>query len=200
MPRPRRRVVIVTFPQGQLLDVAGPLQAFATANTVAGEPVYDLHVVSRGGGAVTTSSGLALVTESLAALGRAAIDTLIVAGGSPGIGEAVKDKALVRWVARQGKMARRTCSVCTGAFLLAATGLLDGRRATTHWGSIDWLRDNHPPVDVRADERVVDEGAIVTSAGVSAGIDMALHVVARLHGEAAAAATARNMEYDWRRQ
>ncbi|MDP9370664.1 MAG: DJ-1/PfpI family protein, partial [Chloroflexota bacterium] len=90
-----------------------------------------------------------------------------------------------------------TTSVCTGAFLLAANGLLDGCRATTHWASIDWLRDHHPAVDVRDDLRVVDEGRIVTSAGVSAGIDMALHLVGRLHGPTVAAETARSMEYDW---
>ena len=91
-----------------------------------------------------------------------------------------------------------TTSVCTGAFLLAERGLLDGRRATTHWGSVDWMRSEYPTVSVLGDRRVVDEGRIITSAGVSAGIDMSLHVVARLHGIETAAWTARRMEYDWR--
>ncbi|MEJ7763375.1 MAG: DJ-1/PfpI family protein, partial [Thermomicrobiales bacterium] len=82
--------------------------------------------------------------------------------------------------------------------LLAARGLLDGREATTHWGSIAWLREHHPAVTVRDDRRVIDEGKVITSAGVSAGIDMALHLVGRLHGAETAAWTARRMEYDWR--
>jgi len=86
-------------------------------------------------------------------------------------------------------------SVCTGAFLLAATGLLDGKSATTHWASIEWLRENHPAITVRDDQRYVDEGRIITSAGVSAGIDMALHVVERMHGPAVARQSARHMEY-----
>ncbi len=89
-----------------------------------------------------------------------------------------------------------TTSVCTGAFLLAERGLLDGRKATTHWASIAWMRDAYPSVRMEDTARVVDEGHLITSAGVSAGIDMALHVVARLHGEDVATRTARAMEYD----
>ena len=90
-----------------------------------------------------------------------------------------------------------TTSVCTGAFLLGAAGLLDGRQATTHWSTIAGPRAAHPATNVREDARVVDEGEIITSAGVSAGIDMALHVVRRLHGQEIARLTARDMEYDW---
>jgi transcriptional regulator GlxA family with amidase domain len=101
------------------------------------------------------------------------------------------------WIARQHASESLTTSVCTGAFLLGAAGLLEGLRATTHWATIDGLRTRHPGTNVLADARVVDEGKIVTSAGVSAGIDMALHVVRRLHGEEIARATARDMEYEW---
>ncbi len=87
-------------------------------------------------------------------------------------------------------------SVCTGAFLLAANGLLDGKAATTHWASIDWMRETYPAIDIRDDQRYVDEGRIITSAGVSAGIDMALHVVERMYGPDIARQSARHMEYD----
>jgi transcriptional regulator GlxA family with amidase domain len=90
-------------------------------------------------------------------------------------------------------------SVCTGAVLLAAIGLLDGKAATTHWGSIDWMREHHPDVEIRENVRFVDQGPVVTSAGVSAGIDMALHILDRMHGRAVALQSARHMEYEWRR-
>jgi transcriptional regulator GlxA family with amidase domain len=102
---------------------------------------------------------------------------------------------LLDWIAAQDRTTQLTTSVCTGAFLLAARGLLDGLPATTHWGSIERLRNTHPRVDVRDDVRYVDNGHIVTSAGVSAGIDMSLHIVGRLLGDEVARETARNMEY-----
>jgi transcriptional regulator GlxA family with amidase domain len=125
------------------------------------------------------------------------LDIVVVPGGF-GTREQIKNQTVLDWVAAQSKTALTT-SVCTGAFLLAANGLLDGKKATTHWASIDWMRRMYPEVTTLDDQRVIDEGQIITSAGVSAGIDMALHVVERLHGRATAEATARGMEYDWRR-
>jgi transcriptional regulator GlxA family with amidase domain len=104
---------------------------------------------------------------------------------------------VLNWIAAQHRAGALTTSVCTGAFLLGAVGLLDGKRATTHWLVTEQLRQQRPGAEVMNDVRVVDEGQIVTSAGVSAGIDMALHVVARLHGAEIARRTARFMEYDW---
>jgi len=124
------------------------------------------------------------------------LDLVVVPGGF-GTRRERGNPVVLRWIERQHAGGVLTTSVCTGAFLLAATGLLNGRAATTHWASIDGLRRAHPAVAVRADERIVDQGQVVTSAGVSAGIDMALHVVRRQHGEAVARATARDMEYDW---
>jgi transcriptional regulator GlxA family with amidase domain len=189
-----RQIVIVTYDNGQLLDVAGPLQAFATTNQLLGGAAapYRLDVVSTPGGPVTMSSGLPIVTRQLADFRRQKIDTLIVAGG-PGVHAAVKERALVDWVKRQGGAARRTCSVCTGAFLLAATGLLAGRRATTHWRSCSLLQEQHPEIRVEDDPIFVREGRLWTSAGVTAGIDLALALIQEDLGRDVAMQAARQL-------
>lgn len=119
-----------------------------------------------------------------------------MAGGQGTRREQGNDR-LLDWIAARSRQTELTTSVCTGAFLLAERGLLDQCRATTHWASVDWMRGQYPAVTMLDRVRVVDEGAVITAAGISAGIDMALHVVARLHGLDTAAWTARRMEYDW---
>lgn len=123
------------------------------------------------------------------------LDVIVIPGGQGTRRERLSARVL-DWIGAQDQRTEVTTSVCTGAFVLAERGLLDGLRATTHWASIAWMREHYPAVRIVDDQRFIDEGHIVTSAGVSAGIDMALHVVARLVGEATAAATARSMEYD----
>jgi transcriptional regulator GlxA family with amidase domain len=123
------------------------------------------------------------------------LDLVVVPGGY-GTRREQENPVILDWIARQRRSGALTTSVCTGAFLLGAAGLLDGLRATTHWSTIDGLRAHRPTTEVLSDTRVVDEGEIITSAGVSAGIDMALHVVRRLHGDEVARRTARDMEYD----
>ena len=123
------------------------------------------------------------------------LDIIVIPGGY-GTQREQENPAVLDWIAARRREGALTTSVCTGAFLLGAASLLDGKRATTHWATIDDLRTLRPQIEVLADARVVDEGEIITSAGVSAGIDMALHVVARLHGEEIARRTARDMEYD----
>src|SRR3984957_10758296 len=134
-PNPVRVVELLVFPLVQLLDVTGPIQVFASANDfvleAGGRPPYDLRVVSQSGAQVTASAGLKLSTLPLP-LGGAAVDTLMVAGGQ-GVEAAAADPVIIDWVQARAKRARRIASVCTGAFLLAASGLLDGRRAATHW-------------------------------------------------------------------
>ena len=194
LPKPRR-VEILAFPRVQLLDVAGPLQVLATANELAcetGESApYDPHVVAGEAGAVTASAGLGLMAEALPA-SRVAVDTLIVAGGV-GVYEALKDAALRRWVRRRAGQARRTASVCTGAFLLAAAGLLDGRRCTTHWRQCGELARRYPALRVESDPIFVRDGDVWTSAGVTAGIDLTLAFVEADLGRAAAVAVARQL-------
>jgi transcriptional regulator GlxA family with amidase domain len=181
MPRSRGRerlVAVLAFEGVQLLDVAGPVQTFASANELAqGTAPYRIAVVSRRGGPVCSSAGLPLLTQSIGrAIGTAGIDTLIIPGG-PGVHEALKDKRTIAWVRRQSGAARRIASVCTGAFLLAETGLLDGRRATTHWKSCERLQERYPGVHVERDPIYVTDGKIWSSAGVTAGIDLSLALV-----------------------
>src|SRR5579872_2505177 len=151
-PEPRS-VEIVAFPNVQLLDVAGPLQAFATANDLAwlaGRPrPYRLRVVSRGEGLVTSSAGLTLGAEALPDR-LAPLDTLIVAGGY-GVDAACRDEALVAWLKARAGAARRLCSVCSGALLLAEAGLLAGRRVATHWGRCAELARRRPDLKVEPD-------------------------------------------------
>jgi transcriptional regulator GlxA family with amidase domain len=200
MPKPPRslpgapRVIeIVAFPSVQLLDVSGPLQVFSTANDIVresgGAPPYALRVVAQDGGDVIASAGLGIAAGRLPPLG-AALDTLVIAGGE-GVQAAAADPALVDWIRRRAKQARRVASVCTGAFLLAATGLLDGRRAATHWSLCDELARKFPAIRVEPDPIFVCDGALWTSAGVTAGIDLALALVEKDLGRTVALAVAR---------
>ena len=169
--------------------MAGPLQVFATANQEAGAD-YVLRVVAVGGGAVTTSSGVALVTVPVPE--DAPPDTLIVAGG-PGVHATADDQAVLAWLRARGARARRVVSVCTGAFLLAAAGLLDGRRATTHWAWCERLARRYPSVRVEPDPIFVCDGDVWTSAGVTAGVDLALALLEADHGRAVSLAVARHL-------
>jgi putative intracellular protease/amidase/YHS domain-containing protein len=184
---PRRSVVIFVFENMELLDFAGPAEVFGSAgfqvSTVATtrEPVKCM--------------GLITITPRYTLEDCPREDVIVIPGGN--VGAVVKDKHVSDWLAKASSGAEATLSVCTGAFVLAGAGLLDGKEATTHWGSIARLRKQFPKVSVRDDRRVVDTGKVVTSAGVSAGIDGALHVVDRLAGRSAALRTARYMEYTW---
>jgi len=173
-----RRVWIVAFPGAQVLDVTGPWEVFALANRAGGTraPRYAVSVVAPSAGAIATSGGLALIAQRTLAQATGPVDTLVVAGGE-GTGPHLRDGRLVRWIARAARRARRVASVCTGAFLLAEAGLLDGRRATTHWAMCDALARRFPAVRVERDPIFVRDGHVFTSAGITAGIDLALQLV-----------------------
>jgi transcriptional regulator GlxA family with amidase domain len=177
----------------QLLDVTGPLQVFASANDLVAEaggtPPYRLRVVAKGVQGVTASAGVGIATHPLPRSG-AALDTLMVAGG-PGVEAAIADTALTKWVGERARKARRVASVCTGSFLLAASGVLDGRRAATHWSFCAELARRFPKVRVESDPIFVRDGSVWTSAGVTAGIDLALALVEEDLGRALALAVAR---------
>jgi transcriptional regulator GlxA family with amidase domain len=196
-PRAKERLVVVLAFEGvQLLDVAGPVQAFASANELAkgasGAP-YRIVVVSRRGGPLSSSAGLPLLTQPLAGMTRkTAIDTLIIPGG-PGVNAALKDARTMAWVRRQLSSARRLASVCTGAFLLAETGILAGRRATTHWKWCDRLQRLYPQVIVDPDPIYLHDGRIWTSAGVTAGIDLSLALIEEDLGRKLAMQVARHL-------
>ncbi|MGO8908489.1 MAG: GlxA family transcriptional regulator [Bradyrhizobium sp.] len=188
-----RVIEVLAYPSVQLLDVTGPLQVFASANDLVAEAggtsPYLLRVVAKGGQDVTASAGLGIATRPLSRI-SAALDTLIVAGG-PGVEAAASDPALVDWVRRRAERARRVASVCTGAFLLAASHVLDGRRAATHWSVCADLARRFPAVHVETDPIFVNDGPVWTSAGVTAGIDLALALVEQDLGRTVALAVAR---------
>ena len=192
---PNVRVVeILAFPDAQLLDITGPLQVFASANDWARErgeaSPYAVNVVAKAS-PVLTSSGLGLTSSPLSRNG-ASLDTLLVAGGR-GVHAAAEDKLLVRWLASRAARARRVASVCTGAFLLGAAGLLDGKRAVTHWNDCALLASQFPAVCVEVDPIFVRDERLWTSAGVTAGIDLALAMVEDDIGHAATMAVARDL-------
>jgi len=176
-----RRVVFVTYPRITALDLVGPHEVFTAAAEVARRTgvehdAYAVSIAAAEAGPVRTSRGPAIVADrSLSSL-RGAIDTLVVVGGE-GAHDAVHDARLVDWIRRTAPRCRRIASVCTGSFLLAAAGVLDGRRATTHWASCDRLASQFPRVRVESDPIFVEDGDVWTSAGVTAGMDLALALV-----------------------
>ncbi|SHJ06139.1 transcriptional regulator, AraC family with amidase-like domain [Aureimonas altamirensis DSM 21988] len=186
-------IEILAFAGAQILDVTGPAQVFAKANDLAspGTPrPYEITVVSLDD-AVVTSSGLTLMAVP-AASRAGAFGTLIVSGGY-GVDAARRDTALIDWVRRRSSLAERTASVCSGALLLAEAGLLDGRRAVTHWQRCAEFAARYPLVHLDPDPIFVRDGTVWTSAGVTAGIDLALAMVEADHGRKLALAVARQL-------
>ena len=171
-----RRVVIVALPEVQPLDVTGPAEVLASAASVAGgdDAAYTIEVVAPGGAPIPTDSGYAIAPAGALEAVRGPIDTLLVAGGA---GARHASSETVARVRRLAARADRVASVCTGAYVLAAAGLLDGRRATTHWSWCDDLQRRHPAVTVERDPIFVVDGPVRTSAGVTAGMDLALALV-----------------------
>lgn len=205
----RRAVGIFIFDEVEVLDFCGPFEVFSSAYSpeeggadaetegdAEGRRLFDVRVVAEERRTVSARGGLR-VEPHHGIDDCPPLDVLLVPGGH-GTRALMGNRRVLDWIAAQDAAVETTTSVCTGSFLLAKAGLLDGRRATTHWASISQLRSLFPRVSVLDDARVVDEGRVVTSAGVSAGIDMALHLVERWHGREVAEATARDMEYEWR--
>lgn len=185
-----RLVVMLVYPGVMTMDVVGPLEAFAAANAESHQPLYRLAIVSMDGKPVATSLGIRLFPSVAAARIAGPIDTLLVSGGHGQV-EARTNPALLKWLRTQGRKARRCGSICTGAFVLAASGLLDGKRATTHWALADDLRRHYPKVTVDIDRIFVRQDSIYTSAGVTAGIDLALALIEEDHGRKLALRVAR---------
>jgi transcriptional regulator GlxA family with amidase domain len=193
---PIHHVVFVVFPEAQSLDFVGPLEVFDSANRLGGVNGvngvtgvnYRARFASVDGGILRTSSGLCVETEPLSSIRR--VDTLIVVGGL-GTDRALKDRQLLDGVKRLARRSARVASVCTGSFLLAELGLLDGLRATTHWHWASTFAERYPVVDVDPSAIFVRSGRIWTSAGVTSGIDLALALVSDDHGTAIATSVAR---------
>lgn len=187
-------IFLLVFPQFLLLDATGPIQVFSSANddaSDAGLPLpYRIHLISQAGGVVVSSAGVSVVTEPLPRRSLVGA-TLIVAGGR--VNCLPEDAATLRWISRTSEAVARCCAVCTGAFVLARAGLLDGRRAVTHWQEVVQLQDEHPKVQVHDDAIFVHDGKFYTSAGISAGMDLALSLVEENLGRAAALGVAKRM-------
>jgi transcriptional regulator GlxA family with amidase domain len=197
------RIAILAFDGVEALDLAGPFEVFTTAARMArriapdaleGAAAWQVDCVARTLAPVQARAGLRLL-PSLDFAQCASADVLIVPGGV--VDEAAGCAATRAWVTQVAAGSAITASVCTGAFILAASGVITSHRVTTHWEDIDDLRRQFPALQVAAGVRWVDEGRTVTSAGISAGIDMSLHLVGRLAGATLAERTARQMDYPW---
>jgi transcriptional regulator GlxA family with amidase domain len=195
---PRKRTVaILIFDDVELLDFAGPFEVFSSVRNLTGdhERLMDVFAVAESLTLVRCRNGLVVQPERTIDE-CPPIDVLVIPGGA-GVRPALERSNLVEWVRTRAQEVELTVSVCTGSFLLAQAGLLSGRPATTHWERINEMRERFPDVEIIEDERWVDTGEIITAAGVSAGIDVALHVVRRLYGADVARATALGIEYDY---
>jgi len=195
-----KTIGIFLFDEVEVLDFAGPFEVFGTASRVhsrmepAHLPLFDVFTVAEEPRLIKSRGGL-MVSPGFSFDNHLLIDVLVIPGG---VVSAESGKpAVISWIEQTAARSQLTASVCTGAFLLAQAGLLAGKNVTTHWEDIDDLRRMFPKLAVKDNARWIDEGNIVTSAGISAGIDMSLHLVARLAGDTLARKTARQMEYNW---
>jgi transcriptional regulator GlxA family with amidase domain len=191
-----RRVGILLFEEVEVLDACGPFEVFSVAGGRHGLAPFEVRLVAESLEPVAGRNGFVFTPHERWA-DAAPFDVLIVPAG-PGTRRAMLHPATLAWVRERAAAAELVLSVCTGALILATAGLLDGLAATTHHGAIDLLRESAPRTRLLPGHRVVDNGRVVTSAGVAAGIDMSLHIVGRLLGPELARETADYMEYPWR--
>ncbi len=189
-----KRIGIVLFADVEELDAIGPWEVLACWTRSFLEDLYTVSTLSASGGLVRCAKGLVVQADHSYA-DAPAYEVLVYPGGQ-GTQPQIHDQAQLDWVRRRRGNVPLMTSVCTGSLVYAAAGLLKGRPATTHWRSLDLLAELDPTIDVRADERFVDDGDIITSAGISAGIDMALHLVKRLAGIERAREVRRGIQYD----
>lgn len=196
----RKRVGIVLFENIEVLDFCGPFEVFSVTRLDEEKrreeaSPYEVLLVAESPGPVLTTGNMSVIPHCTF-VDCPALDILVVPGGW-GTRRELNNPVMLEWLrARAGELETLT-AVCTGSMLLGFAGLLDGLRATTHWRSLDWMRESFPAVTVEYDQHVVEDGRVLTSAGISAGIDMALKVVTRHFGEGVARATARHMEYPY---
>ncbi|UOY86875.1 DJ-1/PfpI family protein [Bacillus glycinifermentans] len=188
-------VGLLLFDEVEVLDFAGPFEVFSVTAGSGEERPFEVKTISETGEAVTARNGLTVVPDF--SIGNAPrFDILIVPGGPGARNREVYNERLTGWIKKEAGQTELLLSVCTGALLLAKAGLLNGKSATTHWASYDRLEQEFPEVNVVRGVKFVDEGNIVTSGGISAGINMSFHIIKRLLGEETARQTAKRMEYD----
>ncbi|HFK1498093.1 DJ-1/PfpI family protein [Bacillus paranthracis] len=187
-------VGIFLFNEVEVLDFAGPFEVFSITKVHEEKP-FTVYTVSQNGEMITARNGLK-VKPDYSIEDLPPVDILIIPGGKGARENEVKNDIVINWVRQQMKEVKLMTSVCTGALLLAKAGLLEGLKATTHWASIQTFKKDFPNVEVMENVKFVDEGHIITSAGISAGINMSFHIVKNLIGVEIAEETAKNMEYD----
>ena len=186
---------IYIYDEAEVLDFSGPFEVFSTASRVSKtQNLFNVFLISETGKTVIARGGYQ-VNPAYSISDHPPIDVLIVVGGVH-TGE-MKKSPVLKWIAETSKQAKLVASVCTGAFLLAEAGILSHHKVTTHWEDIPDLRKSYPNLEVLENQRWVDEGTIITSGGISAGIDMSLHLVSKTHGSELAEKTAKQMEFDW---
>lgn len=190
-----RTVAILIFDEVEVLDFAGPFEVFSTTRELAGNQLFSVHTVGVTPGTVRARNGLKLVPEHT--LESVPQPHLLVIPGGFGTRALLNQPSVIDWIRRKAPKTELVASVCTGSLLLAKAGLLAGAPATTHYQCFDLLRQIEPTATVREDVRFTDNGQVLTAAGISAGIDLSLHIVARLHGVEIAQQTAAYMEYHW---
>jgi transcriptional regulator GlxA family with amidase domain len=194
----RKPVAILIFPNVEILDFCGPYEVFSATHLNPArrreEPSpFEVFLVAETKNTITTTGGLKVIPDYT--LEECPAFHILVVPGGWAVRKEIGNERLIRWISDRARETETVASVCTGAMLLGRPGLLDKRRATTHWGSLNWMRESFPNVIGEDKFHVIEEGNIITSAGISAGIDMALHVVMKYCGEAVARETARYMEY-----
>jgi transcriptional regulator GlxA family with amidase domain len=190
-----RTLAILLCDDVEVLDFCGPFEVFSVASHFTDPPAFTVLTVAEKVGPVLTRGGLS-VNPNHRLLDCPQPDLLLAPGGQ-GTRKEMHNPALIDWIRQTSSKAELVLSVCTGALLLAKVGLLDGLEATTHHGAIALLRQTAPNTTVHADRRFVDNGRVICSAGIAAGIDMSLHVVSRLLGQEVGVRTAQQMEYAW---
>ncbi|MCG8524759.1 MAG: DJ-1/PfpI family protein [Opitutales bacterium] len=191
----KTNIGIYVYNQAEVLDFSGPFEVFSTASRVCdnGEP-FEVFLIGQIGETVVARAGYRVIPD-YGFHNHPEIDLLIVVGGMHT--DEMNKTEVIEWIASQSKKAKMVASVCTGVFLLAKAGVVENEKVTTHWEDIPDLKNSFPKLDVQEGLRWVDEGNLITSGGISAGIDMSLHLVSKLHSLALAEKTARKMEFSW---
>ncbi|ART76644.1 AraC family transcriptional regulator [Sutcliffiella horikoshii] len=192
----QRTVGILLFNDVEVLDFAGPFEVFSVATLpISNEKPFIVKTISENGDLVTARNGLKVFPD-YSFDNHPSLDIVIIPGGYGAEQIEINNPTIIEWIKTQQSRTEFLTSVCTGALLLAKAGILDGRKATTHWMDVDRLKHEFPKVSVQRDVKFVDEGSIITSGGISAGINMSFHLISRLHGKDVAEDTAKRMEYE----
>ena len=188
-------VGIYIYDDAEVLDFSGPFEVFTTATRVSGKEPFNTFLVNEDNKVVTARAGYKVIPD-YHFNNHPTIDVLIVVGGDHT--DEVNKVAVIRWISQQGKDAQLVASVCTGAFLLAKAKVITTHNVTTHWEDISDLQAEYPALKVKENKRWVSDESVITSGGISAGIDMSLYLVSKLMSHSLALATAKQMEFDWK--